>query len=78
MQLPQETWLTLRDAGWDGICRPLVSSSELPKTWAKKGTNGKPRRSIAPCSRREGKIQSVGSRAKAAPKEEASCPVQAP
>ena len=63
MQLDQLTWFTLRDAMWEGICRPFVSSPALPKIWQRYGTRGKPRSSIAPPSRRAGKIQSLASSA---------------
>src|SRR5215470_1859452 len=33
-QLDQETWFTLRPLMCEGICRPLRTSPELPKTWA--------------------------------------------
>src|SRR5215216_3808107 len=60
MQDDQLTWFTDRAAWCDGICRPLVTSPELPNTCAMYGTSGKPRSSIAAASRRAGKIQSVG------------------
>src|SRR3954471_23053903 len=60
IQLDQLTWFTLFEAMWDGICRPLVSSPALPKIWQRYGTSGNPRSSMAPPSRRAGKIQSVG------------------
>ena len=78
IQLDQLTWFTLREAMWLGICRPLVSSPELPNTWQRYGTSGNPRSSIAPPSRRAGKIQSDGSSAMAEASAAASWPVQAP
>src|SRR5207302_6209080 len=78
MQLDQLTWFTRREAMWLGICRPLVSSPELPNTWQRYGTSGNPRSSIAPPSRRAGKIQSDGSSAMAEASAAASWPVQAP
>ncbi len=78
MQLDQLTWWTLFEAMCEGICRPLVSSPALPKIWQRYGTSGNPRKSIAPPSRRAGKIQSLGSSAMAEARVAASCPVQAP
>src|SRR5438067_2688925 len=65
MQLDQLTWLTLFEAMCEGICRPLVSSPELPKIWQRYGTSGNPLSSIAPPSRSAGKIQSLASSAMA-------------
>src|SRR5258708_21695276 len=78
MQEDQLTWFTLRDAMWLGICRPLVSSPALPKTWQRYGTSGKPRSSMAPPSRSAGKIQSLGESAMAEASAAASRPAQAP
>ena len=78
IQLDQLTWFTRREAMWLGICRPLVSSPELPNTWERYGTRGKPRSNIAPASRSAGKIQSDGSSAMAEASVAASCPVHAP
>src|SRR5204863_9997588 len=50
MQLDQLTGLTLFEAMCEGICRPLVSSPELPKISQWYGTSGNPLSSIAPRS----------------------------
>ena len=73
-----DTWWTIFADGWLGICRPLSTSAELPKTCATKLSSGKPRTSIVACSRRAGNTQSSCSTTRPVAMGVASCPCAEP
>src|ERR1700722_3249246 len=74
----QLTWLTARPDWWLGICRPLFTSPELPKTCAMNVFSGKPRTSMTLCSRSAGNTQSPGDTLRPVAMCTASCPYAAP
>ena len=78
MQLDQHTWFTLRAAMCDGICRPLGTSPELPKTWARYGTQREAAHEHRRALAQRGEDPVAGSSASAVAIGAASCPVHAP